>query len=60
VYAGLVYIVSDDVRLLSTAAQLQWTERNSTLALSDVIRRQWNPGVTSSDVRGTPGVTVTS
>jgi len=42
VYAGLVYMVSDDVRLLSTVPQLQWAERNSTLALSEVILRQWS------------------
>ena len=40
-YACVAYLVSDDVLLLSSASQLQWNQRNASLALSDVIRRRW-------------------
>ena len=41
VYLCLVYLVSDDVQVLSGASQLQWNERNSSSSRADVVRRRW-------------------
>ena len=40
-YVCVSYLVRDDMAVLSSASQLQWTQRNASSSLSDVVRLRW-------------------
>jgi len=40
-YTGLAYLVSEDMLVLGSAIQLQWTQRNASSALTDVVTKRW-------------------